>query len=68
MHTDANKRGCPQCGHHTTWQDNDAANWNGGAMHVSHDYGFGEVDALAAVRLAETWARRSTKANESSLK
>jgi len=50
----------------TTWQDNHAANWNGGAMHVSHDYGFGEVDALAAVRLAETWARKGTTGNESS--
>ena len=29
----------------TVWQFNHASNWNGGAMHVSHDYGFGEVDA-----------------------
>lgn len=34
---------------------NAATNWNGGGMHVSHDYGFGDVDARAAVRLAETW-------------
>jgi len=32
----------------TVWADNKATNWNGGGMHVSHDYGFGEVDALAA--------------------
>ncbi|MEA3194555.1 MAG: hypothetical protein QOD26_2888, partial [Betaproteobacteria bacterium] len=51
----------------TTWQDNHATGWNGGAMHVSHDYGFGEVDARAAVRLAETWTRQSTIANEVSV-
>jgi subtilisin-like proprotein convertase family protein/Ca2+-binding RTX toxin-like protein len=34
---------------------NSASNWNGGGLHVSNDYGYGEVDALAAVRLAETW-------------
>jgi Ca2+-binding RTX toxin-like protein/subtilisin-like proprotein convertase family protein len=34
---------------------NTANNWNGGGMHTSHDYGFGEVDARAAVRLAESW-------------
>jgi hypothetical protein len=34
-------------------------------MHVSHDYGFGKVDALAAVRLAETWNKTSTIYNES---
>ncbi|PJF20812.1 MAG: hypothetical protein CUN56_14280, partial [Phototrophicales bacterium] len=37
------------------WQTNGAGNWNGGGMHFSHDYGFGNVDALAAVRMAETW-------------
>jgi subtilisin family serine protease len=37
------------------WQINGAEDWNGGGMHVSHDYGFGLVDALAAVRLAESW-------------
>ena len=49
------------------WTDNHATNWNGGAMHVSHDYGFGEVDARAAVRLAETWLQRNTLTNEHSL-
>jgi subtilisin-like proprotein convertase family protein len=37
------------------WQVNGAENWNGGGMHASHDYGFGLVDATAAVRLAESW-------------
>jgi hypothetical protein len=37
----------------TVWQDNGATNWHGGKMHVSHDYGFGEINAKAAVRLAE---------------
>ena len=37
------------------WQMNSAHNWNGGGMHASHDYGFGLVDATAAVRLAESW-------------
>ena len=39
----------------TGWTFNGASNWNGGGLHYSPDYGFGEVDALAAVRLAETW-------------
>ncbi|MEM9469871.1 MAG: S8 family serine peptidase, partial [Pseudomonadota bacterium] len=37
------------------WQINGATNWNGGGMHFSHDYGYGNVDALAAVRMAESW-------------
>ncbi|WP_051412926.1 proprotein convertase P-domain-containing protein [Methylophilus sp. 5] len=48
----------------TVWADNRATNWNGGGMHTSLDYGFGEVDALAAVRLAETWTTRQTAVNE----
>ncbi|KIP15197.1 proconvertase P-domain protein [Burkholderia sp. MSHR3999] len=48
----------------TQWTSNGANNWNGGGMHVSNDYGFGEVDARAAVRLAETWMTQSTGANE----
>ncbi|MEK7412336.1 MAG: S8 family serine peptidase, partial [Planctomycetota bacterium] len=47
----------------TTWTDNHAVNWNGGGMHFSDDYGFGNVDARAAVRLAETWERTSTVEN-----
>jgi subtilisin family serine protease len=46
------------------WSFNAADNWNGGAMHVSHDYGFGLVDAHAAVRVAESWRHVSTSGNE----
>ncbi|TVR99956.1 MAG: hypothetical protein EA406_01660 [Rhodospirillales bacterium] len=42
------------------WQYNKAGTWNGGGLHFSHDYGFGQVDATAAVRLAETWTKQST--------
>ncbi|MBX9252748.1 S8 family serine peptidase [Desmonostoc muscorum CCALA 125] len=49
------------------WQYNGANNWNGGGLHVSHNYGFGLVDALAAVRLAETWQKQSVLNNEQSL-
>jgi Ca2+-binding RTX toxin-like protein len=48
----------------TDWTVNTAKNWNGGGMHKSHDYGFGKVDARAAVRLAETWYDTSTLGNE----
>lgn len=34
---------------------NHARDWNGGGMHHSADYGFGLVDAGAAVRLAEAY-------------
>ena len=47
-----------------TWKINSATNWNGGGLHHSSDYGFGLVDALAAVRLAETWQTQHTAANE----
>ncbi|VVO88756.1 hypothetical protein PS874_02061 [Pseudomonas fluorescens] len=47
----------------TQWNDNGARNWNGGGMHASHDYGFGKVDARAAVRLAESWMTQSTADN-----
>lgn len=49
----------------TEWRDNGARNWNGGGMHASLDYGFGGVDARAAVRLSEAWMTQSTGANES---
>jgi subtilisin family serine protease len=48
----------------TDWQINHATDWNGGGLHFSRDYGFGLVDALAAVRLAETWSEQKTSANE----
>ena len=47
-----------------TWKINSATNWNGGGLHHSSDYGFGLVDALAAVRLAETWQTQHTATNE----
>ncbi|MEI6285058.1 MAG: S8 family serine peptidase [Bacillota bacterium] len=46
------------------WHDNSTGNWNGGGMHYSDNYGFGMVDARAAVRLAETWTAQQTFANE----
>ena len=49
------------------WQFNGARNWNGGGLHVNSNYGYGIVDAHAAVRLAETWQAQSTAANEASL-
>lgn len=45
------------------WAINGAHDWNGGGLHFSHDYGFGLVDATAAVRLAESWQVQSTYAN-----
>ncbi|MDW8443089.1 MAG: S8 family serine peptidase [Acetobacteraceae bacterium] len=38
-----------------SWFTNRADGWNGGGLRFSNDYGFGLVDAHAAVRLAETW-------------
>ncbi len=38
-----------------SWVTNGAVGWNGGGLRFSNDYGFGLVDAHAAVRLAETW-------------
>lgn len=53
------------------WSFNHATNVNGGGMHFSNDYGFGLVDAAAAVRLAQTWslvhATAGTSSNEVSL-
>lgn len=49
------------------WQFNGATNWNGGGMHFSHDYGYGNVDTLAAVRLAETWTQQQTFSNMTTL-
>lgn len=40
---------------------------NGAGLHFSHRYGFGAVDAHAAVRLAETWDRHQTLANRAEL-
>jgi subtilisin-like proprotein convertase family protein len=49
------------------WLFNGASNWNGGGLHVSHDYGFGLIDATAAVRLAETWTTGKLASNEQSV-
>ncbi|MFV3130321.1 pre-peptidase C-terminal domain-containing protein [Niveispirillum sp. KHB5.9] len=49
------------------WTGNAARTWNGGAMHYSEGFGFGLVDARAAVRLAETWHGQQTTANEAVL-
>jgi Ca2+-binding RTX toxin-like protein len=51
----------------TDWTFNGAKNWNGGGMHASHDYGFGKVDARAAVRLAETWGTSNATRTEANL-
>lgn len=48
----------------TQWAYNSGQNWNGGGMHASHDYGFGMIDARAAVRLAESWSGQASKTNE----
>ncbi|NEX59946.1 S8 family peptidase [Noviherbaspirillum galbum] len=42
-----------------SWAYNGSNDWNGGGMHfnsLTHATGFGQVDALAAVRLAASWA------------
>ncbi len=46
------------------WSENAANNSNGGGLHYNNDYGFGLVDALAAVRLAETWEKQQVFTNE----
>ena len=37
------------------WFSNGAENWNGGGMTYHQSYGYGMVDVLAAVRMAEIW-------------
>lgn len=39
------------------------ASWNGGALLTGDGFGFGNIDAHDAVRLAETWQKTSTVAN-----
>lgn len=39
---------------------NGAPDWNGGGLLHGYAYGFGTIDALAAVRLAESWQKTST--------
>ena len=42
---------------------NQAVNWNGGGLMTGDDFGFGNIDAHAAVRLSESWQQRSTMSN-----
>jgi subtilisin family serine protease len=44
-------------------QFNKAVNWNGGGLLTSDDFGFGNIDAHDAIRLAETWQKTSTVEN-----
>lgn len=50
------------------WAYNGAKTWNGGGLHYSNDYGYGMVNAHAAVRMAEVWTvlngGAATSANE----
>ena len=50
------------------WKYNGASNWNGGGLHydsLNHNLGFGLIDALTAVRLAESWSTPAqTSAND----
>ena len=47
-----------------SWVATSGSTWNLGGMHFSRDYGFGLVDAKAAVHLAESWtAPAATVAN-----
>ncbi len=39
-----------------SWVQQKGTEWNLGGMHFSRDFGYGLVDAAAAVRLAESWA------------
>jgi Ca2+-binding RTX toxin-like protein/chemotaxis regulatin CheY-phosphate phosphatase CheZ len=44
----------------TSWQNNADLGWNGTGMHFSNDFGFGMVDARAAVHMAESWVSETT--------
>ena len=37
------------------WAFNGAQNWNGGGLHFSEDFGYGDVHVNDAVRMAEVW-------------
>lgn len=62
-HTGSDIGAGPEADELYTWEFNGATNWNGGGLHFSNDYGFGLIDAEAAVRLAETWTVQQTSAN-----
>jgi len=42
---------------------NQAKDWNGGGLATGYDFGFGNIDAKAAVRLAESWEKTNTSSN-----
>ncbi|MBW8880740.1 MAG: S8 family serine peptidase, partial [Asticcacaulis sp.] len=46
------------------WRLNHDRHINGAGLHYNQNYGFGLVDALAAVRLAESWTHTRTSDNE----
>jgi subtilisin-like proprotein convertase family protein len=46
------------------WKYNAAENWNNGGLHYSYELGYGQVDAYAAVKLAETWTKTQTSKNQ----
>lgn len=48
-----------------TWIANRSGQWNGGGAMFSNDYGFGLVDAGAAVRLAQAWFATGATAQQS---
>ena len=57
----------PGTNENSNWFLTHAADWNGGGMHFSNDYGYGMVNAYNAVRMAEMWSRfkmAQTTANE----
>jgi Ca2+-binding RTX toxin-like protein len=66
-HTGSAVGAAPQASEYYGWIVNGATTWNGQGLHFSEDYGFGLVDALAAVRLAESWDRQQTSANLTTL-
>lgn len=53
-----------------SWKWTGAADWNGGGLHFSEDYGYGMVNVYNAVRTAEVWSLlypvAATSANEAS--
>ncbi|ESQ92493.1 hypothetical protein ABAC460_03080 [Asticcacaulis sp. AC460] len=46
------------------WKVNASDTVNGTGLHFNQNYGFGLVDALAAVRLAESWTKSRTSSDE----
>lgn len=62
-HTGSDIGDAPEADELYAWEFNGANTWNGGGFHFSNDYGFGLIDALAAVRLSETWTDQKTSSN-----